>query len=274
MARFIFRGSKVRNIIGSFFWNRRSLLFWKICFVAAAALVFALAQSPVLAQRVGGHVGVGRPATGAGARVGSPAGAPISRPGIVGVRRGVGSRGVGPNGVGFAGVRGLRFGAGPIRIFHPHIFVGVPFFRFGVGLGFNSLWWPSCGLTLGWGYDCNPMPMYGYGFENYVAPQIYENTIYGYGGGERDLVWLYMKDGRALGVTDYWFVNGQVHFSTVEDGMKADEHLVPYEQMDVQKTIFVNTRRGFRIVFRDEPWQQYLKDHPDAIPSDVPPPQG
>jgi hypothetical protein len=41
----------------------------------------------------------------------------------------------------------------------------------------------------------------------------------------------------------------------------------------VQKTIYVNTHRGFRIVFRDEPWQQYLKDHPDVLPPEVPPSQ-
>jgi hypothetical protein len=183
-------------------------------------------------------------------------------------------RGVGPNGVGrLAGTRGFGFGPQRIRIFHPHIFVGVPFLRFGTGLGFNSLWWPSCGPSLGWGYECNPIPLYGYGFENYIVPQAYENPDYAYGGNERDSIWLYRKDGSAFGVTDYWFVNGQVHFSTVEDGMKPGEHVLPYDQMDVEKTIFVNTRRGFRIVFRDEPWQQYLKDHPDSTPSDVPPPQ-
>jgi len=32
-------------------------------------------------------------------------------------------------------------------------------------------------------------------------------------------------------------------------------------------------RRGFRLVFRDEPWQQYLKDHPDLTPPDLAPPQ-
>jgi hypothetical protein len=32
-------------------------------------------------------------------------------------------------------------------------------------------------------------------------------------------------------------------------------------------------RRGFRMAFRDEPWQQYLKDHPDLTPPDLAPPQ-
>ena len=68
--------------------------------------------------------------------------------------------------------------------------------------------------------------------------------------------------------------NGQMHFSLVEDDpTKPADHVLPYDEVDIQKTIYVNTRRGFRIVFRDKPWQQYLKDHPDSTPSDVPPPQ-
>jgi hypothetical protein len=34
----------------------------------------------------------------------------------------------------------------------------------------------------------------------------------------------------------------------------------------VQKTIDVNTRRGFRVVMRDSPLEQYLRDHPDPMP--------
>ena len=93
-------------------------------------------------------------------------------------------------------------------------------------------------------------------------------------GGERSLVWLYRKDGSVYGVTDYWFVNGEVHYSMFEEGaLKAAEHAFPYDELDVQKTIDMNTQRGFRVVFRDEPWQQYLKDHPDLTPPDVPPAQ-
>ena len=37
--------------------------------------------------------------------------------------------------------------------------------------------------------------------------------------------------------------------------------------------VWYETVLNARIVFRDEPWQQYLKDHPDSVPTDVPPPQ-
>jgi len=55
--------------------------------------------------------------------------------------------------------------------------------------------------------------------------------------------------------------------------VKPAEHVFPYDELDVRKTIDMNTQRGFRMVFRDEPWQQYLKDHPDSTPPDVPPAQ-
>lgn len=86
---------------------------------------------------------------------------------------------------------------------------------------------------------------------------MYEYSEYLYGGEERDLVWLYLTDGTGYGVTDYWFVNDQVHFRTAEDdpSKAPSEHVIPYEKLDVQKTVYVNTHRGFRIVVRDEPWQ-------------------
>jgi hypothetical protein len=123
------------------------------------------------------------------------------------------------------------------------------------------------------------LPYYGYGFGgyglgNYVVPQVYESPAYFYGGEGRDLIWLYLKDGTGYGATDYWVVNGQMHYSMAEDDpTKPAEHVVPLDDVDLQKTIDVNTRRGFRMVFRDEPWQQYLKDHPDLTPPDLAPPQ-
>jgi hypothetical protein len=198
------------------------------------------------------------------------------------------------------GPGGFRFRQGPIndfrrRRFFGQPFLGVPFFRprvgfrFGVGVGFNSLWWPTCGPSLGWGFDCYPVAFYGYGyggygyggygyggygFENYVTPEVYENPVYLYGGEGPNLIWLYLKDSSVYGVTDYWLVDDQMHFSLIEDDPKRPaEHMIPLDELDLAKTIDVNTRRGFRIVFRDEPWQEYLKHHPDLTPPDQPPPQ-
>jgi hypothetical protein len=287
MARFVIHGSILTNLRDAIFANltrstltnlRAAMLtslavsiLRKILVFAACVLAFAGAQTAVAqAPRGGGHVG-GAGRVGGGVPMNAPPRAPISQPRVLQGPR-VGEPGH------FAARGGFRFGQAPVQVFRRRVFLNRPFFRFGVGLGFNSLWWPTCGPSLGWawggGFDCNPVPYYGYGFENYVTMPTYENTVYVYGGDDRDLVWLYLKDGTVHRVGDYWFVNGQVHFSMVqEDPTKPAEHVIPYDELDVQKTIYVNTHRGFRIVFRDEPWQQYLKDHPDLTPTDVPPPQ-
>jgi hypothetical protein len=259
----------------------------KILIVAACGvLASAWMQTPALAQRVGGHVAVGGH-VGGGMHMSAPPRAPISPPPVFTGPHGAGSLGVGPRGFGPRpagfGPRGFGFRPGPIRVFRGRGFFGAPFYRFGWGLGYGSLWWPTCGPSLGWGfgwgYDCYPLPYYGYGFGgfgfgNYVVPQVYESPVYGYSGEGRDLIWLYLKDGTGYGVTDYWVVNGQMHFSMFEDDpTKPAEHVVPLDELDLQKTIDVNTRRGFRMVFRDEPWQQYLKDHPDLTPPDLVAPQ-
>ena len=118
------------------------------------------------------------------------------------------------------------------------------------------------------------MPSYATGFENYVTLQPYEPPVYVYGEEDRELVWLYLKDGSVYRVNDYWFVNGQAHFSVMEeDPLRPVEHVIPFDDLDVQKTTYVNTHRGFRMVIRDEPWPQYLKDHPDTTPPDLAPPE-
>jgi hypothetical protein len=176
----------------------------------------------------------------------------------------------------FGVASGFRFGQPRIHIFRPRVFFGRPFFRLGVGLGYNYLWWPTCGPSLGWGwggvFDCSPSPYYGLAFQNYVAPLTYGIAEYFYGGAERDVVWLYQKDGKVHGVSDYWFVNGQVHFKAGgNDPTRPDEQVIPYDDLDVQKTVYVNSHRGFRVVVRDEPWENYLKDHPDLTPPELTP---
>jgi hypothetical protein len=276
MAQFLLRGPILTNLTGSISKNLTGFILKKILIVAACVLTFARVETPALAQHPGGHAGGGGH-VGGGARMSTPVRVPMAPPRVGGGLRGVGPRGVGLGAAG-VGAGGFRFRPGGFHVFRRRLFFGAPLFRFGYGLGFNSLWWPTCGPYGGWawggGFDCYPVQSYGFGFENYVTMPPYENRVYEYGGDERDLIWLYFKDGTVYGVSDYWFVNGQVHFSMAEDDpTKPAEHVIPYDQLDVQKTIYVNTRRGFRIVFRDEPWQQYLKDYPDLTPPDVPPAQ-
>jgi len=174
-----------------------------------------------------------------------------------------------------AGLQTFRFHPGPDNIFRRHVFFGPRFFRFGWGWRFNYGWWRNYCPYGSWGFDCYGLPFYpyGYGFENYVILPAYEPPVYIYLPEGRDLVWLYLKDGNVYRVTDYWFMNSQVHFITFEEGgAKSSEEVIALDQLDLQRTIDVNTRRGFRVVMRDAPLDQYLRDHPDANPPLAQPP--
>jgi hypothetical protein len=136
------------------------------------------------------------------------------------------------------------------------------------------------GSAWNWEFGC-PAEMYGTGngagsatgSGNYVTVPAYAPE-YLYGEEDREQVWLYMKDGPVYRVNDYWFVNEQMHFTVMEaDPLRPVEHVLPSDQLDVQKTTSVNAARGFRMVRRDEPWPQYLKDHPDANPPELTAPE-
>jgi hypothetical protein len=235
----------------------------KILLIAACALVSVCIQPPVAtAQRVGGGV---HPISGARMapppRVVVPP-APrttVSQPRVITSPR--------------LTVLGPRFGLrpGPNHLFRRRLFFPASFSWFGPAFAFNSFWWQNCSPSWVWGYYCNGLPFYGYGygygFENYVTLQPYEAPVYLYASEERELARLYLKDGSVYSVSDYWFVNGQVHFIAVEEGgAKSVEQTIPFGDLDVQKTVNVNARRGFRVVMRDEPIEQYMHDHPDLIP--------
>lgn len=237
----------------------RSSMRGKILLVVTCALVSLWLQTPIAtAQHRGGHPGGGGVRTGAPHVFVPPPSFPtISRPPLIASPR--------PMGVDAR----FHFQPRPINVFvfRRRFFFGAPCFRFGVGFGCNSFWWPNWNLCWGWGFYGNALPFTGHDFQNYVTLQPYEVAVYLYGPGEREQVWLYLKDGTAYSVADYWFVNGQVHFIAVEEGgAKAVEHVIGFDELDLQKTIDVNTRRGFRVVMRDEPLEQYMRDHPDATP--------
>ena len=167
---------------------------------------------------------------------------------------------------GVLGTASFRPPRGPIRPF-PRVFRVYAFPFRGPFWGFNSCWWGTCDLfwsTLGSFSDDGPA--------NYLTSQVLETRVYVYGEERPDLPQLYLKDGTIVNVTDYWVVDDQLHFTMIEeDGAKPEEQVVPFDALDLQKTVDVNTRRGFRFVLRNEPFEQYLRDHPDVAPPVIAP---
>jgi hypothetical protein len=78
---------------------------------------------------------------------------------------------------------------------------------------------------------------------------------------------LVFKDGTTYTVTDYWRVNDQLHFITIEEGgTKSVPHTVPFGNLDVQRTTDADATQGFRFVVRDEPIEQWLEHHAQHAP--------
>jgi hypothetical protein len=144
-----------------------------------------------------------------------------------------------------------------VPIFLPPRFLRfrMPFNSFVIGSGLQGAWWPGCGLALGWSYNCGIMPVppiYFYGLDSIHHPR------------------LALKDGTIYTVNDYWLVDNQLHFVTTENA-KTVEHVIGFDQLDVQKTVDLDAQLGFRFVLRNEPLDQYIKDHPNfGSPSELP----
>ena len=166
---------------------------------------------------------------------------------------------------------GFRPPRRPIRPFPPVLFVyESPFLFGGPFWGLSSCWWATCELfspwTLGYATASYPSPT------NYVS-QVYEAPMDAYGEEREDVPQLFLKDGGILNVTDYWLVDDELHFTMIdEDGTKSAEHVIPFEALDLQTTVDTNTRRGFRFMLRNEPFEQYLRDHPEGPPPALTPP--
>lgn len=151
----------------------------------------------------------------------------------------------------------------PIRRFPPVLVIYESPFLFGGPLsGLNSCGAATCDLF--WFWTLGSTTVSSPGPTNYIA-QVNETPAYVYGEERPDLPQLFLKDGTILSVTDYWVVDDQLHFTIIEEsGTKPAEHVVPFDTLDLQTTVDANTRRGFRFVLRNEPFQQYLRDHPEG----------
>jgi hypothetical protein len=226
----------------------------KILMVAASVLACACFRTPpALAQHLG-HVGGGGNAR-IGVRVAAPhvIAAPPSRPMFLGPHAGFPER--------------------PFLIFRRPLFIRAPLLW--SWQAFNSSWWLYCGPIWGWNSGCGDFFFSAPTTEHYLAPPMtYASPVYLYSLDGHQLVQLYLKDGTAYSVNDYWFVDKEIHFTMLdESGTKSVEQAIAFDDLDAQRTIDVNSRRGFRVVMRNEPLEQYLRDHPDLTPPLLQPPQ-
>jgi hypothetical protein len=152
---------------------------------------------------------------------------------------------------------------------------GGPFFGGGFGLGLGYGWGPTCGPYWGWGFGCNGLAYYDYGYGNdYVGPPVsnWPSSDYGsqpetppstetgpflYESGtpeqaqaniraESFVTVLYLKDGSVYALDNYWVEGGKLHYTSGFGG----ENTVDIDQIDVQKTVDVNASRGVNFTLK------------------------
>jgi len=156
-----------------------------------------------------------------------------------------------------------------------------PFYGYGYGYGgYGGLGYGGYygGFYNGWGwggYGWGGSSSFGAGSNVYsstgagenTTTQVYVSPSYPTDIRARDLVELFFKDGTVYDVTDYWLVDGQLHFLTVDRrGEKTVEHVLPFDTLDLQTTVDDNTTRGFKFQLRSESMEQYFRNHPETVP--------
>jgi hypothetical protein len=131
-------------------------------------------------------------------------------------------------------------------------------------------WWATCDQFWASAFLYNAAPISAWNHANYLPPA--PEPVYVYGAQPRELPELFLNDGTVLNVTDYWLVDGELHFMMSEDERtKPTEQVISFDELDLQKTVDVNTSRGFRFMLRNEPFEQYVRDHPEGPPPVISP---
>src|SRR5260370_25531871 len=81
---------------------------------------------------------------------------------------------------------------------------------------------------------------------------------------------LVLTGGTTYTVTDYWRIDDQLHFITIEEGgTKSVPHTVPFGDLDVQRTTDADAARGLRFLVRDEPIEPWLQHRAQHTPGRV-----
>lgn len=132
---------------------------------------------------------------------------------------------------------------------------------------FDYCWWATCNQVWTSALIYDGATLGPWTSPNYVVAPASEAPLYAYDMERPDVPQLFLKEGTILNVSDYWVIDGQLHFMLIEqEGVKPEEQVIPFDELDLQKTIDVNTQRGFRFLLRNEPFEQYVRDHPDGPP--------
>ena len=135
---------------------------------------------------------------------------------------------------------------------------------------YNFCWWGICDPYWTSSFVYNVAPADQWNPADYTVPPS-SPPVSVYGMEREDIPQLFLKDGTILNVTDYWLIDGQLHFKMIEQSTQPTEEQIPFDELDLQKTIDVNTGHGFRFVLRNEPFEQYVLDHPDGAPEPLSP---
>ncbi|HET9308894.1 MAG TPA: hypothetical protein VFO46_22970 [Candidatus Sulfotelmatobacter sp.] len=131
-------------------------------------------------------------------------------------------------------------------------------------------WWATCDQFWASAFLYSAVPVSSWNPANYLPPA--PEPVYVYGAEPRELPQLFLNDGTVLNVSDYWLVDRQLHFMiSEEEGAKPTEEVIAFDELDLQRTVDVNTRRGFRFMLRNEPFEQYVRDHPEGPPPAISP---
>lgn len=167
----------------------------------------------------------------------------------------------------------------PGRHFNP-FFGGGCFGGFFPGSCGGGFWWGGglwgLGGDLGWGYTSDCDPVFGCGYGDYTGgysmggtfdveaqgedmqsqeqnPSIYlpppaESSGESSAASQPEVA-LFLKDGSVYAISDYWMAGGELHYVTNYGGENSQE----LSQIDLQRTVGANARRGVPFILRPAP---------------------
>src|ERR1043165_4543594 len=159
---------------------------------------------------------------------------------------------------------GSAFSQAPRHFVRPHgrVFVRGPhFYR----------WHAHPGLFPQYQYRFDP---FRYFIQDFAPPPPpselivpFAPTYYFYGNESASHPRLGFKDHMTYTVQDYWRVDDQLHFITLEDGgTRSVPRTAPFADLDIQATTDALAAQGFKFRVRDEPIEQWLQHHAQEKP--------